>query len=332
MAKCLVAAGGTGGHIFPALAVARCLREEGVDVSWVGSRGRLEEKLVPAEFPIDYLDIAALRGKGVLSLLTAPWRIAKAIWQSIQLIRHHQPECVLVMGGYVCGPIGVAAWLMRVPIVLHEQNAAAGFTNRQLLRFARTALQAFPGSFGRKSCDLPVVGNPVREVFWHLANPYDRIDLQRPALRVLVIGGSQGARFLNQQVADLLALVAESVPVTCWHQSGEADFDSVKKAYEAADVDVKVTPFIDEVSEAYAWADVVLCRAGALSVSEIAVVGIPAILVPLPIAVDDHQRLNAMMLVNAGAAKVVLQADWQREEVASWLVAWQDDRRILLEM
>lgn len=332
MVKCLIAAGGTGGHIFPALAVADQLSSRGVEVHWVGSRGRLEEKIVPQHYPIDYLSVQALRGKSKLSALLAPFKLSRALLQACRLIRQHRPAFVLAMGGYVCGPIGLAAWLMRVPLVVHEQNAAAGFTNRCLRPLAATVLQAFANSFPARNADIAVVGNPVRQMFWDIAEPKQRLDVQQSQLRILVVGGSQGARFINQQMPLLLRALSQQVDVACWHQAGKLDLDAVEAAYENVDCSVKVAAFIDDMAQAYAWTDVVICRAGALTVSEIAAAGVAAIFVPLPIAVDDHQRKNAQALVAAGAAKMVLQSQWDQAELLEWLTTWQKDRNTLLAL
>lgn len=332
MVKCFVAAGGTGGHIFPALAVARLLQNRGVEVNWVGSRGRLEERIIPQHFPIHYLSIKALRGKGKLSLLAAPWRIAQSIAQAVKLIKHHKPKFVLAMGGYVCGPLGVAAWLMRVPLVVHEQNAAAGLTNRWLAKIASKVFQAFPDSFPGDNQAITAVGNPVRDRFWQIADPQKRLPLNRSQLRVLIIGGSQGARFINQHVPTVLSEVAKSIDVEVWHQTGEHDLADVESDYQAKHLPARVDAFIDDTSVAFEWADVLFCRAGALTVSEVAAAGVAAVFVPLPIAVDDHQRKNAEVLVKAGAAKIMQQGGWDEGQLVTWFVDWQRDRKQLIKM
>ncbi|MDF1759970.1 MAG: undecaprenyldiphospho-muramoylpentapeptide beta-N-acetylglucosaminyltransferase [Coxiellaceae bacterium] len=331
MDKCFIVAGGTGGHIFPAMAVAERLQQNGLQIEWVGSRGRLEEKIVPEKFSISYIDIAALRGKSKLTLLLSPFRIAKAIVQSLALLRKHKPRFVLAMGGYVCGPMGVAAWLTRTPLILHEQNAAAGFTNRQLARFATTVMQAFPNSFA-DNAGIAVVGNPVRKALFDLPAPEQRYADRQGPLRVLVMGGSQGARFINQQMILLLGLWSDSRTIEVWHQCGATDYDTVVAEYQRIGFDAKVTAFIDDVSAAYVWADCVICRAGALTVSELAAVGVPSILIPLPIAVDDHQRLNAEVLQHAGGAEIFLQKSWQLNRLVDLLQQLQADRQKLLHM
>ncbi|MDF1654210.1 MAG: undecaprenyldiphospho-muramoylpentapeptide beta-N-acetylglucosaminyltransferase [Coxiellaceae bacterium] len=331
MDKCFVVAGGTGGHIFPAMAVAVELQKQGVHIEWIGARGRLEEKIVPDKFSISYIDIAALRGKSKLSILVSPFRITKAIFQSLSLLRKHKPSFVLAMGGYVCGPMGIAAWLLRIPLVLHEQNAAAGFTNRQLARFATTVMQAFPNSFANNE-GIAVVGNPVRDILFHVPPPEQRFADRQGGLRVLIMGGSQGARFINQQMIALLESWPDKNTIDIWHQCGATDHDTVIAEYKRIGFDAKVTAFIDDVSQAYSWADCVICRAGALTVSELAAVGAASILIPLPIAVDDHQRLNAEVLQHVGGAEILLQKNWQLSRLAELLQQLNVDRQKLLQM
>lgn len=331
MAKCFVAAGGTGGHIFPAMAVAEQLQASGFEVHWIGGRGRLEEKVVPQHYPLHRLKVKALRGKGKLAALMAPVRLLQSLWQACRLIHRHRPRFVLAMGGYVCGPIGLAAWMMRVPLILHEQNAAAGLTNRCLQPLAARVMQAFAGSFPSGNDSIEAVGNPVRQAFWQIAQPQQRFDKVQPQLRLLVVGGSQGARFINQRVPELLLALNEHIDVECWHQTGALDYDAVQESYKASALSVRAEAFVDDMAEAYAWADVVLCRAGALTVSEVAAAGVAAVFVPLPIAVDDHQRKNAEVLVDAGAAEMVLQSEWDQSALAKLLVSWQLDRTMLLK-
>lgn len=295
-----ILAGGTGGHIFPGLAVAQELRERGVPVLWIGARGRMEERLVPEHgFPIELVDIAALRGKGLLTLLAAPLRLARALWQSIAILRRHRPQAVISFGGFAAGPGGLAAWLLRRPLLVHEQNSRPGVTNRILARFARQLLLGFPGAFaGHRHARH--VGNPVRLDIAALPAPHLRADGQQDAVRMLVLGGSQGARALNQGVPVALATQAKALDVR--HQCGKAQEESTRAAYDEAGVQVRITPFIDNMAEAYAWADLVVCRAGALTLAEVCAAGVASVLVPLPSAADDHQTFNAEYLVAQGAA------------------------------
>ena len=295
-----ILAGGTGGHIFPGLAVAQALRERGVPVLWVGARGRMEEQLVPAHgFPIELVDIAAVRGKGVTTVLAAPMRLVRALWQSIAILRRHRPRAVISFGGFAAGPGGLAAWLMRLPLLVHEQNSRPGVTNRVLARLARVLLLGFPGAFaGHRRTHH--VGNPVRADIAALPTPQARAGEQHPSVRVLVLGGSQGARALNQGVP--VALAAQTVALDVLHQCGKAQEAATQAAYDQAGVRARIQPFIENMAEVYAWADMVVCRAGALTLAEVCAAGIASVLVPLPSAADDHQTFNAEYLVSQGAA------------------------------
>lgn len=295
-----ILAGGTGGHIFPGLAVAQELCERGVPVLWVGARGRMEERLVPAHgYSIELVDIAALRGKGLLTLLAAPLRLTRALWQSIAILRRHRPRAVISFGGFAAGPGGLAAWLLRRPLLVHEQNSRPGVTNRILARFARHVLLGFPGAFGGH-IRARHVGNPVRAEIAALPAPELRAGARHDGVRVLVLGGSQGARALNQGLP--LALASQTTALAVRHQCGTAEQEATRAAYHAAGVQAQVTPFIDDMAAAYAWADLVVCRAGALTLAEICAAGVASVLVPLPSAADDHQTFNAEYLVAQGAA------------------------------
>jgi UDP-N-acetylglucosamine--N-acetylmuramyl-(pentapeptide) pyrophosphoryl-undecaprenol N-acetylglucosamine transferase len=302
----IIMAGGTGGHVFPALALARLLRAKSFDVVWLGTKRGLEARVIPAErIPIEWLSFGGLRGKGILTLLTAPFRIALALSQGLRVMWRHRPLVVVGFGGFVTGPGGVAAWLARRPLVIHEQNAVAGYSNRLLARLAREVLEAFPNSFppGIRS---RAIGNPVRQEIVTVPPPATRFAQRSGAIRILVFGGSLGAAKLNAVVPFAIARLS-GIGVEVRHQAGERWVDSAKKSYESAGVRANVTPFIEDMAEAYAWADLVVCRAGALTVSELAAVGVAAVLVPYPAAVDDHQTHNARYLVDEGAA--VLMAD-----------------------
>ena len=311
--RIVVMAGGTGGHVFPALAVAEELRARGVEVSWLGTRRGLEAEVVPkAGFPIDYIQVAGLRGKGLMSLLIAPVKLLSALYQGFKIMRRRNPAAVLGMGGYVTGPGGLAAWLSRRPLLIHEQNARAGLTNRLLAPFAKRVMQAFPNTFD-SSARVLHTGHPLRKAFVEdsfcaTALREDRA-VNKP-LHLLVIGGSLGAAHLNVVVpATLVAMEAGERP-EIWHQTGKNNFDATQAAYDAADVmtdAVKLAPFVDDMAAAYRWADVVLCRAGAMTVAELAAVGAPSILVPFPHAVDDHQTANANYLVDQQAAILIQQ-------------------------
>ncbi len=307
----LIMAGGTGGHVFPALALARLLREQHRDVIWLGTRRGLEARVVPADgFPIEWLSVSGLRGKGPSDLLKAPFMLVLSVWQALKIVARHKPGVVVGLGGFVTGPGGLAAWLMRRPLVVHEQNAIAGFTNRCLARLARTVLTAFPSVFAGRA-HAHMIGNPVRADIAALPAPLERFAGREGPLRLLVIGGSLGARRLNEVVPQAVALLsrnAEAPPFTIRHQAGEKLIDAARAAYAQAGVAGEVTPFIADMSAALGWADLVICRAGALTIAELAAAGVGAVLVPFPHAVDDHQTSNAAYLVDAGAARCLADA------------------------
>ena len=304
----LMMAGGTGGHVFPALATARALEARGHQVYWLGASGGMEQRLIgETDIPLSLIHISGLRGKGKLALLLAPFRLMRALGEAFTILRRVRPDCVVGMGGFVTGPGGVAAWLNRTPLVIHEQNAIAGMTNRILVRFAETVLEAFPGSFGPKVVTR-CTGNPVREDLAALPVPEKRLADREGALRLLVIGGSLGAQVFNEQLPEALAMLPEGDRPVVRHQCGERHAEAAKQAYEEHGVEAAVEPFIKDMAEAYQWADLVLCRAGALTVSELCAAGIGAVLVPLPHAVDDHQTKNGQQMVSAKAAILIPQA------------------------
>jgi UDP-N-acetylglucosamine--N-acetylmuramyl-(pentapeptide) pyrophosphoryl-undecaprenol N-acetylglucosamine transferase len=301
----MIMAGGTGGHVFPGLAVAAELKARHRDVVWLGTRRGLEARLVPQHgIEIEWITIAGVRGRGVLAWVSAPFRIAKAVLQSLDALRRRRPAAVLGMGGFVAGPGGVAAWLTRAPLIIHEQNSVAGSTNRWLAPLAARVFEAFPGSFPARA-HAELVGNPVRRSLTPAEPPRARL-LARRGLRrrVLVIGGSQGARILNRTVPKALAQLPADERPEVWHQAGRGLGDA-RAAYAEANVDARVVEFIDDMSEAYQWADLVVARAGALTVSELAMVGVGAILVPFAAAIDDHQTRNAQHFARGGAARVI---------------------------
>jgi len=294
----LIMAGGTGGHIFPGLAVAKALRERGIPVVWLGSVGGMETRLVPEQgFPMETLAIQGLRGKGILRMAAAPWRVAKAVWKAQAIIRRHRPGAVVSFGGYTAGPGGLAAWMLGCPLLVHEQNRAPGLTNRLLAIIADKVMTGFPNSFRR----VPhvTVGNPVRPEISAIPLVTARSEHSGEPMRVLVLGGSQGARTINTVLPKLFAQMP--MPLSIRHQCGEKLIEEAKLAYQVSDVSARIEPFITDMAEAYAWADVVIGRAGALTVSEICAAGVASLLVPLPTAVDDHQAMNADFLKMHGA-------------------------------
>jgi UDP-N-acetylglucosamine--N-acetylmuramyl-(pentapeptide) pyrophosphoryl-undecaprenol N-acetylglucosamine transferase len=328
----LIMAGGTGGHVFPALALARLLREQSLPVIWLGTARGLEARVIPAEgIPIEQLSVGGLRGKGFTTWLGAPFRLGRALLQALAVMRRHRPVLVVGLGGFVTGPGGVAAWLTRRPLVIHEQNAIAGFTNRLLAHLARQVLEAFPGSFGR-DVHAKVIGNPVRRDISALPPPSVRFAGRVGPVRILVIGGSQGATRLNAVVPFALKRLSAWLAFDVRHQAGERWIDAGRASYAQAGVRADVRPFIEDMSEAYGWADLVICRAGALTVSELAAAGVAAILVPFPGAVDDHQAHNAQYLVREDAAVLILDRELTEERLASELQRLCAGRGKLLAM
>lgn len=298
----MIMAGGTGGHVFPALATARVLRERGWSIVWLGTQRGIEARLVPAQgIPVEWLSVSGLRGKGLLTLAAAPFRLALALVQAIRAVRKHAPQVVLGAGGFASGPGGVAAWLLGRPLVVHEQNAVAGLTNRVLARLARRVLEGFPGSFGR-SVRAERVGNPVRPEIVAIAPPERRYAGREGRARLLVFGGSQGSQRLNAVVPAALAELPADLRPEVLHQTGAKGLDDTVKAYASRGMEADVRPFIDDMASAYGWADLAVCRSGALTIAELAAAGVPAVLVPFPAAVDDHQTRNAQYVVEQGAA------------------------------
>jgi UDP-N-acetylglucosamine--N-acetylmuramyl-(pentapeptide) pyrophosphoryl-undecaprenol N-acetylglucosamine transferase len=328
----LIMAGGTGGHVFPALALARELRARSWQVVWLGTRRGLEARLVPAEqIVVEWLSVGGLRGKGALVWLTAPLKLARALLQALAVIRRRRPALVVGLGGFVAGPGGIAAWLLRRPLLIHEQNAIAGFTNRCLAHLARRVLTAFPGSFAPR-VHAQVVGNPVRREIAELPPPALRFALRTGPTRVLVVGGSQGATRLNAIVPFALARAAATQPFEVQHQSGERWIEAAKRNYAEAGMTARLQPFIEDMAAAYGWADLVICRSGALTVSELAAAGVAAILVPFPAATDDHQTRNAAFLADDGAAVMIAESELSPERLAAELLRLCDGRGRLLAM
>lgn len=328
----LIMAGGTGGHVYPALAVAEQLRDWGVDVVWLGTRKGLEARVVPAAgFPLDEVKVSGLRGKAVLQRVLAPVMLMWAFLQSFVIMLRRRPGAVLGMGGYVSGAGGVSAWLLRRPLLIHEQNAVAGLTNRMLMRFATRVFEAFPNTFPARRGALHT-GNPVRAAITALPAPEHRLGAHQGPLRLLVLGGSLGARALNRLLPEALALLEPATRPQVWHQAGRSHCDEVPLAYRQCGVEARVVPFIEDMAEAYAWADLVLCRAGAMTIAELAAVGVAAILVPYPHAVDDHQTGNAHYLCDAGAGILIQQDDLSAAGLSVLLKEFAADRARLLRM
>ena len=317
MTRVLIMAGGTGGHVFPALAVAQVLRARQCDVRWVGTKTGIEARLVPeAGIPIDWIAVGGLRGKGLARLALSPFVLLRALYQVVGVLRRQRPDVVLGLGGFVSGPGGVAARLLRLPLVIHEQNAIAGMTNRILSRVATRVAQAFPGSFGA-AIEAVTVGNPVRSQIEAISG---RVRESHPGkTRLLVFGGSLGAQALNRAVPAALARLPESVRPEVLHQTGRGRTAEVQESYQQAGVKADVREFIDDMAAAYTWADLAICRSGALTVTELAAAGLPSILVPYPHAVDDHQTANASYLVSRGAARLIQEPQLTADGLATVL-------------
>lgn len=295
----LFVAGGTGGHVFPALAVAQEMRSRGYDLAWIGTQKGIEQRLVPAaDIPLNLVRVAGLRGSGLGRKLVAPFMLASALWQCLRILGRIQPRLVVGFGGFVAGPAGLAARLRNIPLVIHEQNAVAGTTNRILSKLASRVLAAFPGALA----SAEVTGNPVRKQLVPLAS----LDLQ-PPLRLLVLGGSQGALALNRTLPGCFSQLARDLQIR--HQCGDRWLEQTRQAYVEAGVDAEVVPFIDDMAAAYQWAHLVVCRAGAMTVSELAAVAKPALFIPFPYAIDDHQTANADWLVAQGAAQLLSESE-----------------------
>ena len=328
----LIMAGGTGGHVFPALAVAQELTALGVPVSWLGTRRGLEARLVPAAgYPLAAIRVSGLRGRGLLHLLAAPFMLLLALSQAAVVLRRVRPMAVLGMGGFAAGPGGLVAWLLRRPLLIHEQNSVPGTTNRLLAPLARRVLEGFPGSLPAKYRPLHT-GNPVRADIAALPEPEARFAGRPAALRLLVIGGSLGAQALNRVVPQAIARLPLAERPQIHHQTGRSEMAAVQQQYQGFECVARVEAFIEDMAAAYAWADLVVCRAGALTVAELAAAGVASILVPFPHATDDHQTGNANYLVTAGAAILLPQSDLDAAGLAGLLAGYRGQRAALLNM
>lgn len=314
--RVLIMAGGTGGHVFPGLAVAERLRDEGIEVNWLGTRNGLEAKLVPnAGIPLHFISISGIRGKGILPILLAPVRLTIAICQAARVIRQFKPDVIIGMGGFASGPGGLASWLLRCPLIIHEQNAKPGTTNKWLARVAKNVLEGFPNTFAKRH-NVTTVGNPVRKEIIALPSPHRG---NKPCITLLVLGGSLGAAAINQLLPKALAKLPDANRLEIYHQTGEKHHADTVLAYQQAGIHAKIVPFIKEMDAAYNWADLVLCRSGALTIAELCAAGLGAILVPFPYAIDDHQTANANYMTTQGAALMVQQADLTEDKLATLL-------------
>lgn len=319
MKQVLIMAGGTGGHVFPGLVVAQTLREQGVGVHWLGTRRGLESDLVPkADIPISYVSISGWRGNGLKKWVTAPFVMIRALSQAIHIIRRVNPDVVLGMGGFASGPGGLAAWLLRKPLVIHEQNAIPGLTNRVLSFLARGVLQAFPNTFSKIHRKVITLGNPLRPAIVELATTRQPKGKKIP-LHLLIVGGSQGALMINKILPNALSMMGAEIRPVIWHQTGKFHLEETRRMYQVLGIKAKLDAFIDNMAEAYQWADLVVCRAGALTISELIAAGLGSILVPYPHATDNHQLRNAQYLAHAGAAIILPQTEFSSIRLAELL-------------
>ncbi|MGI1678445.1 MAG: undecaprenyldiphospho-muramoylpentapeptide beta-N-acetylglucosaminyltransferase [Cellvibrionaceae bacterium] len=318
--KVLVMAGGTGGHVFPALAVAKELIDRGVEVEWLGTEKGIESGVVrKAGIKLNTIDIVGLRGKSIIVWLKMPFLLVRAVLQSIKIVKKYSPDAVLGFGGFASGPGALAARFFNIPIVIHEQNAVVGTTNKWLSKLTKHKLAAFPNSL--RGAD--VVGNPIRAEITNLSSPEERFALKsnNTNRNLLILGGSLGAKKLNEVVPSALALMEKSDRPNVWHQTGKLSHQDTVEAYRANNIDAKVEAFIDDMADAYQWAELVVCRSGALTVSEITAVGVAAIFVPYPHAIDDHQSVNAMWAVNSGAGLLCDEKELTAQKLSEQLVA-----------
>ena len=334
--RVMIMAGGTGGHVFPALAVVEHLRRENVEISWLGTRAGIEAELVPKQnITLNFLNIEGIRGRGIMAVLKAPLLLWQSISQALVVLSEFKPQVVLGMGGFASGPGAVAAWLKRIPVVIHEQNSVAGTTNKLSAMFATRVLQGFPNTLPRGEW----CGNPVRVEISKLAPPDQRLARRNGRLSLLVIGGSRGALALNTLMPEALAQIEPAQRPEIFHQSGNAHWQATVDLYADADIDhgdseLSVVPFIDSMETAYEWADFVICRAGALTIAELTSVGLGALLIPFPFAIDDHQTANGQMLVDHGAAEMIQQSELTAAKLATMIVgiAADPERRMAMAM
>ncbi len=304
-----IMAGGTGGHVYPAIAVAEVLQENGFNIVWLGNNNSFESEVVPkAGFNIEYITISGVRGKSIINLLSIPFKLLSSVYQAIKILRKYQAVSVLGMGGYVSGPGAVACKLLRIPLIIHEQNSIPGFTNRVVSHFATSVLVAFPRAFKPK-VNAVYTGNPIRESISKLPEPNLRFTQHTGNIKLLVLGGSLGAKYLNDNLPSSIALLSDDQELDIWHQAGKGKHLETINAYKEKNINAKVDEFIVDMELAYLWADIVICRAGAMTVSELSNAGVASILVPYPFAVDDHQTHNAAFLVNANAAILAPQSE-----------------------
>ena len=327
----MILAGGTGGHVFPALAVANELRDRGMQIVWVGTEKGIESRIVPAAgYDLTTMQVEGLRRKGFLQYLRLPLIVLPAVFQSLRILLHYKPCVLLGMGGFVAGPCAIVGVMLRTPLVIHEQNSIIGLTNRILAPFSKIMFTGFPVQ--RKRSRTEYCGNPVRKSLLDIVSPAQRFANRSGPKRILVLGGSQGSLSLNSSVPDALELLARNCPIEVWHQTGASGLDIVRSKYSNSGVKANVEAFINEMEKAYAWADLVVCRSGAITLAEVAIVGLGAVLVPYPYAVDDHQTANAQIYVDEGAAFLMPEDELTSQKLADLLQELLGNPKQLLEM
>lgn len=331
MQPVMILAGGTGGHVFPALAVANELRDRGVPIIWVGTNKGIESRVVPAaDFPLAIMNVQGLRGKGFLQYVRAPIIIIKALYESLSILLKHKPCALLGMGGFVAGPCALVGVLLRKPLIIHEQNAIVGLTNRILAPLSRIMFTGFPIQYKKQK--LEYCGNPVRSKLMNIESPEKRLADRGSVKRLLIVGGSQGAASLNKFIPQALAIISSSIQVEVWHQTGANRCEATLKSYQQHSLQVKVDEFIDDIDQAYSWADLIVCRSGALTLAEVAAVGLGSVLVPYPYAVDDHQTANARSYVEAGASQLISESEMSSEKLAKILLELLTSSEQLMNM
>lgn len=334
----LIMAAGTGGHVFPALSIVEALQAQNIDVQWLGTpKGMENDILADSDIPLHRVSVSGLRGAGLKKLLTAPFMIAQAFLQSMKVLRKVKPQCVVGMGGFVCGPAGLASRVLGIPLLIHEQNAVAGLTNRLLSSIAQKVCEAFPGTFPA-SGKLVYTGNPIRKDIVELAKKKasQTEGKEDDSLNILILGGSQGALAINQVIPKVTSELRKDFTVKTWHQTGSGQLDATRALYESEGLDIddrnhRVVAFINNMADAYDWADLVVCRSGASTVTEIAVIGLPAIFIPYPYHKDNQQTHNAEWLSREGAAEILQQSELTELELLSRIRPYVENRQNLLE-
>lgn len=328
-------AGGTGGHIYPALAVAEYLTSKGLNIIWLGTEAGMESRVIPKHgYPLVKINVTGMRGKGFVRFLSAPVMLIRALLQALTAMVQIKPAAVLGMGGFVSGPGGLAAWIMGVPLYIHEQNAIAGLTNRILSPLAKLTMQGFPGAF-RKNNRVRTTGNPVRKELLNIRSPEVRLaEHNMDVMNVLVLGGSLGAKNLNEILPQAMVCLSNNVRLEIWHQTGEKHIEATKSLYQQVTnrTDIRIHPYIEDMAEAYEWADLVVCRAGALTIAELCVAGVASVLVPYPHAVDDHQKANGRYMVEAGCAIMNDESSLDGKTLAYILTELYQSRGRLIDM